>query len=181
MQKIFFEILVQTALNVGLFWTILKLTPKSALLPFTILYPTPRFSDLPPSLHNVTNFTFCNFTNFSTNPSKPQSLFCCTGLTFFKRIKDQRSFSNSSPLTFLSLSMYKVKKVEQNQPRKSTMAPPTQKVIKRLSKEIEEECYSNRNEHRGICLILEHDIFAPNLQLRFDSQFSHKKKSGEQF
>ena len=32
MQKTFFEILVQTALTVGLFWTILKLTPKSALL-----------------------------------------------------------------------------------------------------------------------------------------------------
>ena len=78
--------------------------------------------------------------------------------------------------------MYKVKKVEQNQPRKSTMAPPTQKVIKRLSKEIEEECYSNRNEHRGICLILEHDVFAPNLQLRFDLLFLQKKKeSGEQF
>ena len=72
---------------------------------------------------------------------------------------------------FLSQLCNKVKKVEQNQPRKSTMAPPTQKVIKRLSKEIEEECYSNRNEHRGICLILEHDIFAPNLQLRFDSLF----------
>ena len=38
MQKNFFEILVQTALTVGLFWTILKLTPKSALLSFTILY-----------------------------------------------------------------------------------------------------------------------------------------------
>jgi len=38
MQKFFFEILVQTALTVGLFWTILKLTPKSALLSFTILY-----------------------------------------------------------------------------------------------------------------------------------------------
>ena len=37
MQKNFFEILVQTALTVGLFWTILKLTPKSALLSFTIL------------------------------------------------------------------------------------------------------------------------------------------------
>ena len=37
MQKIFFELLVQTALTVGLFWTILKLTPKSALLSFTIL------------------------------------------------------------------------------------------------------------------------------------------------
>ena len=98
-------------------------------------------------------------------------MITCTGLTFFERIKDQQLFSNSSPLIFLSLStMYKVKKVEQNQPRKSTMAPPTQKVIKRLSKEIEEECYSNRNEHRGICLILEHDIFAPNLQLRFDSR-----------
>ena len=40
MQKNFFEILVQTALTVGLFWTILKLTPKSALLSFTILYKT---------------------------------------------------------------------------------------------------------------------------------------------
>ena len=38
MQKMFFEILVQTALTVGLFWAILKLTPKSALLSFTILY-----------------------------------------------------------------------------------------------------------------------------------------------
>ena len=38
MQKKFFEILVQTALTVGLFWTILKLTPKSALLSCTILY-----------------------------------------------------------------------------------------------------------------------------------------------
>ena len=38
MQKKFFETLVQTALTVGLFWTILKLTPKSALLSFTILY-----------------------------------------------------------------------------------------------------------------------------------------------
>ena len=37
MQKNFFDILVQTALTVGLFWTILKLTPKSALLSFTIL------------------------------------------------------------------------------------------------------------------------------------------------
>ena len=37
MQKEIFEIFVQTALTVGLFWTILKLTPKSALLSFTIL------------------------------------------------------------------------------------------------------------------------------------------------
>ena len=32
MQKKVFEILVQTALTVGLIWTILELTPKSALL-----------------------------------------------------------------------------------------------------------------------------------------------------
>ena len=38
MQKKFFEILVQTALTVGLIWTILELTPKSALLSLTILY-----------------------------------------------------------------------------------------------------------------------------------------------
>ena len=38
MQKNFFEILVLTALSVGLIWTILELTPKSALLPLTILY-----------------------------------------------------------------------------------------------------------------------------------------------
>ena len=42
MQKKFFEILVQIALTVGLFWTILKLTPKSALLSFTILYEKPK-------------------------------------------------------------------------------------------------------------------------------------------
>ena len=41
MQKKIFENLVQTALTVGLFWTILKLTPKSALLSFTILYLKP--------------------------------------------------------------------------------------------------------------------------------------------
>ena len=41
MQNKKFEILVQTALTVGLFWTILKLTPKSALLSFTILYSAP--------------------------------------------------------------------------------------------------------------------------------------------
>ena len=44
MQKGFFEILVQTALSVGLFWTILKLTPKSAILSFTILYLSHKFS-----------------------------------------------------------------------------------------------------------------------------------------
>ena len=38
MQKNFFEILVLTALNVGLIWTILELTPKSALLSYTILH-----------------------------------------------------------------------------------------------------------------------------------------------
>ena len=38
MQKKNFEILVQPASTVGLFWKILKLTPKSALLSFTILY-----------------------------------------------------------------------------------------------------------------------------------------------
>ena len=38
MQKNFFEILVLTALTVGLIWTILELTPKSALLSLTILY-----------------------------------------------------------------------------------------------------------------------------------------------
>ena len=41
MQKIVFDILVQTASIVGLFWTILKLTPKSTLLSFTILYSEP--------------------------------------------------------------------------------------------------------------------------------------------
>merc|ERR1719270_930547 len=63
------------------------------------------------------------------------------------------------------LAAHKVKQAGQNQPRKSSMAPPLQKVMKIMSKEIEEECYSNKNDHRGICLILEHDIFAPNLQL----------------
>jgi len=43
MQKKFFEILVQTALTVGLIWTILELTPKSALLSLSILYFLPTF------------------------------------------------------------------------------------------------------------------------------------------
>ena len=57
MQKNFFEILVQTALTVGLFWTILKLTPKSALLSFTILY----FGDNKtcPNYKRETNHLFC--------------------------------------------------------------------------------------------------------------------------
>ena len=38
MPKKIFEILVLTALTVGLIWTILELTPKSALLSLTILY-----------------------------------------------------------------------------------------------------------------------------------------------
>ena len=38
MQKNFFEILLPTALTVGLIWTVLELTPKSALLSLTILY-----------------------------------------------------------------------------------------------------------------------------------------------
>ena len=38
MQKKIFEILLPTALTVGLIWTVLELTPKSALLSLTILY-----------------------------------------------------------------------------------------------------------------------------------------------
>ena len=37
MQKQFLGILVLTAMTVGLIWTILELTPKSALLSLTIL------------------------------------------------------------------------------------------------------------------------------------------------
>ena len=44
MQKIFLKFWGRQPF-VGLFWTILKLTPKSALLSFTILYPG-GFSDL---------------------------------------------------------------------------------------------------------------------------------------
>ena len=62
---------------------------------------------------------------------------------------------------------YKVKQVEKPRKIASVQTPPPQKVMKRFSKEVEEECYSNKNEYRGICLILEHDVFAPNLQLRF--------------
>ena len=53
MQKIFFEILVQTALTVGLFWTILKLTPKSALMSFTILYQNFKEMDRPFKISKV--------------------------------------------------------------------------------------------------------------------------------
>ena len=44
--------------------------------------------------------------------------------------------------------------------------PVVQKPTQRLSKSIEEECYNVENERRGICLVLEHDVFSPNLQLR---------------
>ena len=48
MQKKFFEILMQTALTVGLFWTILRLTPKSAL--HTVLYYTVYYTYSFPNL-----------------------------------------------------------------------------------------------------------------------------------
>jgi len=77
MQNIFFEILVQTALTVGLFWTILKLTPKSALLSFTILYSLsyiyPQQMKLP----------FC----LKLGPNKIETLSPSTfGLTIAKQI-----------------------------------------------------------------------------------------------
>ena len=55
------------------------------------------------------------------------------------------------------------KSVHKPQPK---VQPPLQKVTKRTSNAREEECYSNSNEHRGVCLVLEHDTFSPNLQLR---------------
>ena len=61
MQKKFFEILVQTAFTVGLFWTILKLTPKSALLSFTILY----LEEFPGSNFEKWQLFLVEFTNVS--------------------------------------------------------------------------------------------------------------------
>ena len=52
---------------------------------------------------------------------------------------------------------------------KRNVIPVVQKPTQRLSKPIEEECYSVENERRGICLVLEHDVFSPNLQLRLES------------
>ena len=62
MQKFFFEILVLTALTVGLIWTILELTPKSALLSLTILYSIRKFFviniDLIKTFLNLLTFYF---------------------------------------------------------------------------------------------------------------------------
>lgn len=52
-----------------------------------------------------------------------------------------------------------------NKTRPPAFTPLLQKVVKRESKVVQEDCYSNENESRGVCLILEHDSFAPNLQL----------------
>jgi hypothetical protein len=49
---------------------------------------------------------------------------------------------------------------------KATGEPPNQRAIKKTSKPLVEECYPTDNGHRGICLVLEHDTFSPNLQLR---------------
>ena len=51
--------------------------------------------------------------------------------------------------------------------RNLRVVPMVQKPTKRFSKAIEEECYSLGNERRGVCLVLEHDVFSPNLQLRY--------------
>jgi hypothetical protein len=56
MQKKFFEILVLTALTVGLIWTILELTPKSALLFLTILYLEAKKSEF---LVHLDRFSKC--------------------------------------------------------------------------------------------------------------------------
>ena len=57
---------------------------------------------------------------------------------------------------------------------KRNVIPVVQKPTMRLSKPIEEECYSVENERRGICLVLEHDTFSPNLQLRYVLNFPQK-------
>lgn len=48
----------------------------------------------------------------------------------------------------------------------SDFKPLPQKVVKRLSTPVEEECYVSERSSRGMCLIFEHDVFSPNLQLR---------------
>ena len=53
MQNIF-EILVQTALLMGGFWTIQKINPKSALLSLTMLIFGQKFPSLYPFLGNLT-------------------------------------------------------------------------------------------------------------------------------
>ena len=68
MQKKIFLILVQTALNVGLIWRILKLTSKSALLSLTILYIRAKLGNL------IVVKTICNFLTYRVSHSKPSKV-----------------------------------------------------------------------------------------------------------
>ena len=78
----------------------------------------------------------------------------------------QTDFDTVDALRINPFLLQRQKNEEAPKPRATTAVPMVQKPSKRLSKPVEEECYSFVNERRGICLILEHDVFSPNLQLR---------------
>ncbi|TRY74484.1 hypothetical protein TCAL_01321, partial [Tigriopus californicus] len=46
-----------------------------------------------------------------------------------------------------------------------TQVPSHQRAIRRVMPAIEEDCYNTKHEERGLCLILEHDEFRPQLNM----------------
>ena len=89
MQKIFFDILVLTALIVGLIWTICLLTPKFALLSLTILYSgmiNVCFNQL--SCLLIARFMYLRISRFF--------IFFCKGLGHFDYLSFQRAPDNTT-------------------------------------------------------------------------------------
>ena len=85
-------------------------------------------------------------------------------------VSSQTDFDVADALRINPFLLSKHQKNEERSPKlKRNVIPVVQKPTQRLSKPIEEECYSVENERRGICLVLEHDVFSPNLQLRLES------------
>merc|ERR1711884_202040 len=92
-------------------------------------------------------------------------------------VSSQTDFDVVDALRINPFLLSKHPKNEERLPKlKRNVIPVVQKPTLRLSKPIEEECYSVENERRGICLVLEHDTFSPNLQLRCVLNFQKKKE-----
>ena len=90
-------------------------------------------------------------------------------------VSSQTDFDVVDALRINPFLLSKHPKNEERLPKlKRNVIPVVQKPTLRLSKPIEEECYSVENERRGICLVLEHDTFSPNLQLRYVLNFPQK-------
>ena len=48
----------------------------------------------------------------------------------------------------------------------STQVPPLQRsTVRKILPGLVEECYATDNAHRGVCVILEHDTYLPDMNL----------------